>query len=172
MDRGFALFAIKPIFLQQKNRCGLSIDFYKAVYNLVRNVRNKSYLSCLLDSCCKLSLMICAAACYSAGQNLVTLCHALSELSYILIVNEFSSVGTNAQTFFLVRFIGRTVDFSFFSLSDIVLSSLFWSERVIVIFTGFYGEIWIVTLRHCGRCVWSLCRMFRSAFSGITGVAL
>ena len=27
----------------------------------------------------------------------------------------------NAQTFFLVRFIGRTVDFSFFSLSDIVL---------------------------------------------------
>ena len=47
-----------------------------------------------LDSCRQLSLVICAGAGNTTGENLSSLCHALSELSDILVINFISSVNT------------------------------------------------------------------------------
>lgn len=75
---------------------------------LVCRVRQKSAESCSLDSLGQLTLMISTGAGDTAGQDLCTLGHALSELSGILIINSFSSVNTEHTNLF-TRPLGRSV---------------------------------------------------------------
>ena len=116
----------------------------------IGNIRNKSYLSCSLDSYCKLSLMISAAARNTSGQYLRALCHALLQLSYILVIYELGSVSAELAYLFpaaLYRACRSFVDFLLFSHCDPPFQSFpldsgrklkneTFSERIIVVGSG------------------------------------
>ena len=54
---------------------------------LVSGIGDESDLSCSLDSCCKRSLVISAAACYSSGKDLSALGDILSQASDVLVID-------------------------------------------------------------------------------------
>ena len=86
-----------------------------AFVKLFSGVRNEGDLSCSLDSCCQLSLMISAAARNAAGQDLSALGHALSELSNVLVINEFGSVNAELAYLFSGTLNGMSGSFKLFS---------------------------------------------------------
>ena len=76
-----------------------SLNFFKVpilcicLYSrLVLNVRHKRNMSCSLDCCGQLPLMICTSASHSSRQNLCPFCHALSQLCDVLVINDIYSV--------------------------------------------------------------------------------
>ena len=81
----------------------------------IRSVRNECELSCSLDSCGKLSLVISAAACYSSGQDLCALCHKLLEFSYIFVIDELTSVSAELANLFAGALDGVRSSFGSFS---------------------------------------------------------
>lgn len=68
--------------------------------NSVRNIRNKRNLARSLYRSGKSSLVECAAARNSAGQNFRTLRHKLLELCDVLIINKFRPIGAKLANLF------------------------------------------------------------------------
>ncbi len=66
---------------------------------LVCYVGEKSYLSCALDSCVELSLMLCASSGNSSGKDLSTLADELSELCGILVVDKVNFINAENADF-------------------------------------------------------------------------
>ncbi len=66
--------------------------------------------------------MIRTAACYTAGEYLGTLCHALLELSYVLIIDEFCSVRAELAYFLSAALNGACRSFAnFFLFSHFII---------------------------------------------------
>jgi len=69
-------------------------------YQSVVGVGEKSDVSCTLDSGGQLSLMICAGAGNSAGQDLGTLRNVSAESGDILVVDDFNLIDAEVANLF------------------------------------------------------------------------
>ena len=55
-------------------------------------ISKKSDLTCTLDSCCELALMLSASTCYTAGKDLCSVRSELVKLVYILVIDAFNFI--------------------------------------------------------------------------------
>ena len=55
-------------------------------------VSKKSDLTCTLDSCGELTLMLSASTCYTAGKDLCSVRSELVKLVYILVIDAFNFI--------------------------------------------------------------------------------
>ena len=69
-----------------------SFSIVHNLYCLVAYIRQQCNVSCSLDCCGQLPLMICTSASNSSRQNLCPFCHALSQLCDVLVINNIYSV--------------------------------------------------------------------------------
>ena len=76
-------------------------------------IRKKSNLTSTLDSGCELSLVSCAGACYTAGQNLAALAHITAETRDILIIDVLDFVNAERANFLAALSAVRTISHNF-----------------------------------------------------------
>lgn len=87
--------------------------------SLVCNIREQSYVSCLLYGGSQLSLMISARACYSARKYLSPFRHALAESCRILVVDLLRPVNTELTNFLARSFLYSCIDCLFHNIHSI-----------------------------------------------------
>ena len=63
-------------------------------------IRQKSYLTCALNSCCECTLMSCTSTRYTAGENFFSLGSILAELADIFIVYIVNLINTERANLF------------------------------------------------------------------------